>query len=1459
MVLCQIIQINPLDLVVALPNNLTGRVPITSISDTISRQLEDKMEDSESEESDDTDVDLKAMFRVGQYLRAYVASTVDESSSGHAKKRIELSIRPNDANTGLTAGDICKNSTVMASILSAEDHGYVMDLGISGMQGFLLKKEVDPAFEEDDMLEGAAFLCLVKSKNANNKVVQLSTLPAKIGNIDKSPTDAPTINTFLPGTAVSFLVVNTSDKGLVGKVMGLLDVTADLVHSGLGPLSVDLDSEYKIGSRGKARVIYNFPEADSPKLGISLLPHITSLKLQHTEAGDSKDTLLDRLPVSTVVDQCTVRKVHNDFGLFVDIGIPGVPGFVHVSKVQDGRVEALYEQSGPHREGTVHRGRVIGYNALDGLFLLSFEQHILDRSYLKLNDIPIGKGLTIVVDKFALGVDGVSGLIVHLADAEEISGFVPVIHLADVQLKHPERKFKEGMKVKARVVAVDQPRQRMLLTLKKSLVNSESVPSTSMDEVKAGMQLLAWIIKVLPHGAIVKSYGNVSGFLPVNEMSEAPIKDPKEYFHAGQVLNVHVLTVTPETQKMIVSCKDPAAFGLEKQTALKNLSAGDLISGEVTQITASEIVTELDGTRLKAILPVGHLSDASFTESRAALKKIRVGHIIPAMVFSKDEPHRLILITRKPGLIDAQKAGKLITQLGDFHVGENMTCVVEEIKDSGVQVIFPGNVKGWIPKSRIPLRHRKEKDYALYRHQSVLVKLLSVKLDTRSVVAELVEEESEPAASLALNPVDSSIVTADDITFGMVVQAVVLSVRPTQLNIRLADNIQGRVDISQVFDSLDDIPDPKDPLQGFRRNNTISGRVMGVHDARSHNFLPFSHRSTHSVLELTAKPSAITAESFKPLSYQDLKVGSSHIAYVNNIGRGILFVHLSPGVRGIVKATEASENMAKVTDLERYFPIGSAFKVRVVSVDADAKRLELSARPEGRTGSGVTWDTLKRNMVLPSTVIKVQDRNIVVRLSQSVTGPVSLSDLCDDFDEANLSKYVANEVIQVSVVDFDKAKKRIRLSTRPSRVLSSRLQVTDREITDTAQLSVGDVVRGFVKSAADSGLFIELGGNLVARTKISDLSDHYIKDWKTQFPVGKLVKGRIMSVDKETGQVDLSLRQSDQEGVVTKLTYATLKVGQIVTGVVTGVESYGAFIAVDNSNQVRGLCHKKEMADHHVDEATDLYTVGDKVKAKVTKVDPTSRKISFSLKPGDVEGDDGDEHLSENVSDDALSDIDNGSDGLSDESMPDDTVGHNSTSRGDTSDDGDAQDIEMADGAEIRKEGTATRNYDWSADAFDDSADEAESGAGKGTLLKKGPKKTGFQADVTGEVDAHGIRTSTDFERLLLDSPDSSMLWIQWMARQIQVGELFSAREIAERALKTINIREEEEKLNIWAAYLNLEMTYGTPDTLDEVFKQACQSNDDQEVYQRLSTMYIQAGKYHVSSLRVSPLKLCSG
>ncbi|KAI1310937.1 hypothetical protein F5Y03DRAFT_391931 [Xylaria venustula] len=1452
LVLGQVVEIRPLQIVLALPNNLSGHVPITSVSNVLSERVTAEADALDEDDNETNDVDLNDIFEVGQYLRAYVASTAEESTGTltKPKKHIELSLRPEQTNTGLSSREIVENTVIMASVSSAEDHGFIMDLGLSdeNTRGFLPRKEVPTDFAETRMQPGAVILCLATTKGAGGKIIQLSALQNKLANVQNYASEAITIQSLLPGSAVELVVSDITKRGLVGKVMGSLDVTADIIHSGAGPAAIDLEEKYKIGKKIKARVICDFPTANAPKLGISLLDHVVTLVRQRTPSAKLP---LDLLTPSSMVEQCTIFKVDPDMGVFVEIGVDRIPGFVHISRLKDGKLDLLSESSGPFKVGTVHRGRVISYNAVDGVYNLSFESSVLAQPFLRIEDVAIGAVVNGEIEKLIINQDGVSGLLVKLA--EGVHGYVPEMHLADVRLKHPEKKFFEGLKIKARVLSTDPSKRQVKLTLKKTLVNSEAQALQSFDDLIVGAQSPATITKVLDKGAVVQFYGSLRGFLPISEMSEAYIRDPKEHFRVGQVVSVHILHFDPEAQKLFVSCKDPSAFGLEKQNALKNLNIGDIVSAKVVQKTEDDIHLELVDSSLKALLSLGQLTDRP-SKSQSAMKGIRVGQVLDdLLILNKNDSRRSITLSKKPSLVQASRNGTLLKNLDQAQVGDIRQGFVTNITVTAAFVQFPGQVTALLPKSKLPREDQDKGDFGLKKYQSITVKIDSIDRDNgRLVVASPINTDTPstdaPSAVISKleDPVDETLKSSNDLRVGRITKAKIVSIKNTQLNVKLADGIQGRVDVSQVFDSWDKITRPKWPLCKFKINQIIDVRILGVHDAKNHRYLPISHRSTHSVLELSTKASDLKAPTTSELSLKTLELGSTHIGFVNNVEQNLLWVNLSPNLRGRINMLEISDDVSLLNDLSTNFPVGSALKVRVLAVNLTDGRLDLTARSSGASPH-LTWDSIKQNMVLPGRITKVNERQIIVQLSEFISAPAHLIDLNDDYDKASTMSYNKNSVVRVSVVNIDKSNKRLRLSLRPSRVLNSSSPIKDREITSLSQLSAGHIVRGFVRNVSDKGLFISLGGDITAMVRISDLSDKYIKEWKDEFQVDQLVKGRVISIEPSTGQIQISLKSSVVEKDFVPLTnYQDLRAGQIVSGKVRKVEDFGAFILIDGSANVSGLCHRREMAEKPIQDARKLLSEGDAVKAIVLNVDIQKRRVSFGLKPSYFE-DEGDVDEDESDDEDELAGAlleDSEDEGSEDEDMDDasssiliDGTDHDKH----LSDD---DDTEMADGVVEDVDALDTGGFDWSGtalDAPDTTGDSADSDIVEQKKKKK--RKPRVEIDRTGDLTNFGPQTAIDYEQLINRQPNSSSLWIQYMAFQMQVSELVKAREVAERAITTINSTEETEKLNAWIAYLNLEVRFGNDDTVDSVFKRACQVNDPLEVYQRLASIFVQDNK----------------
>jgi rRNA biogenesis protein RRP5 len=120
----QITAVHPLALIVSLPNQLFGHVPIINISPQLTQRLENMQEEEEETGEEEEEEDLSAvpelsdLFKPGQYVRAVVtvvhaSGTTDALGLSKSKddatrmsRRIELSLSPDKVNDGVLAADL---------------------------------------------------------------------------------------------------------------------------------------------------------------------------------------------------------------------------------------------------------------------------------------------------------------------------------------------------------------------------------------------------------------------------------------------------------------------------------------------------------------------------------------------------------------------------------------------------------------------------------------------------------------------------------------------------------------------------------------------------------------------------------------------------------------------------------------------------------------------------------------------------------------------------------------------------------------------------------------------------------------------------------------------------------------------------------------------------------------------------------------------------------------------------------------------------------------------------------------------------------------------------------------------------------------------------------------------------------------------------------------------------------
>jgi small subunit ribosomal protein S1 len=161
-----------------------------------------------------------------------------------------------------------------------------------------------------------------------------------------------------------------------------------------------------------------------------------------------------------------------------------------------------------------------------------------------------------------------------------------------------------------------------------------------------------------------------------------------------------------------------------------------------------------------------------------------------------------------------------------------------------------------------------------------------------------------------------------------------------------------------------------------------------------------------------------------------------------------------------------------------------------------------------------------------------------------------------------------------------------------------------------AAVREGDVISGTVRSLAAYGAFVDLGG-IDGLLHVSDIAWSRVANPEDVLSVGQQLQVKVLKIDPASRRISLGLKQLQPEPWETAPERYT--VGQRITGAVTRVTDFGAFVELEPG--IEGLIHVSEMSwAKKVHKPSDILKQGDVVDAIVLAIDPGQRRISLGLK-----------------------------------------------------------------------------------------------------------------------------------------------------------------------------------------------------------------------------------------------------
>jgi small subunit ribosomal protein S1 len=322
---------------------------------------------------------------------------------------------------------------------------------------------------------------------------------------------------------------------------------------------------------------------------------------------------------------------------------------------------------------------------------------------------------------------------------------------------------------------------------------------------------------------------------------------------------------------------------------------------------------------------------------------------------------------------------------------------------------------------------------------------------------------------------------------------------------------------------------------------------------------------------------------------------------VKNITDFGAFIDLN-GIDGLLHITDMS--WGRIGHPSELLKVGQDLDVVVLDINREKERVSLGLKQKLAN----PWDSIEQKYPVGARVkgrvVNLVPYGAFVELEPGVEGLVHVTELSWTKRVAKPSDMLKqDQEIEAVVLGINREEQKISLGLR-------QLEINP---WDKAQEKYppGTRVKGKIRNLTSYGAFIELEEGLDGMIHVSDISwTRKINHPSEVLKKGDEVEAVVLEVDKSNQRIAVGLKQlgTDPWESIDKL----YKVGDLVTGNVTKLASFGAFIGLQH--EIDGLVHISQISEERVDKIKNVLKVGQEVTARVIKIDKSDRRIGLSIK-----------------------------------------------------------------------------------------------------------------------------------------------------------------------------------------------------------------------------------------------------
>src|ERR1700742_2619792 len=334
---------------------------------------------------------------------------------------------------------------------------------------------------------------------------------------------------------------------------------------------------------------------------------------------------------------------------------------------------------------------------------------------------------------------------------------------------------------------------------------------------------------------------------------------------------------------------------------------------------------------------------------------------------------------------------------------------------------------------------------------------------------------------------------------------------------------------------------------------------------------------------------------------ETVKLGDTVKGVVKNLTDFGAFIDLD-GMDGLLHITDMT--WGRLTHPSELLKIGQEIDVVVLDINKEKERVSLGLKQTQRN----PWDKIEERFPVGAKVhgkvTNLVPYGAFVEIEEGVEGLIHVSELSWTKRITRPSDVLTQgQEIEAVVLGVNKEEQKISLGVR-------QLEPNPWDAIEHKYV-IGSRVKGKIRNMTSYGAFVELEEGIDGMIHVSDMSwTRKINHPSEVMKKGDDIEATVLEVDRPNQRIALGIKQlgTDPWENIEKL----YKVGDLVTGKVTKLASFGAFIGLQHD--IDGLVHISQISEERVDKIKNVLKVGQEVTARVIKIDKSDRRIGLSIK-----------------------------------------------------------------------------------------------------------------------------------------------------------------------------------------------------------------------------------------------------